>query len=367
MKRLAVVGAGGFVGARFVELATLNPAALGSVEILPLIRQPRGLGRLSKLGLTQPRYADAARPETLAPAFTGCDAVVNLTMGDDARTLPDARNLHAACAAANVPLLIHLSSAEVFGRAEVPGLTDESPWFVGHWMRYAREKGRAEDWLHALPAGSGPAIVTLRPGLIWGPRSPWVTGPAQAIWDGTAFLVDDGKWACNLCHVDNLIHAILAVAQAPKPAPGRYNVGDADRPDWHTYYHGLAGEMGLSKPSFHALREGDFHESSLTRLLALKNSAPARAIKRRIRNATKEKVKFWLLRLDRNLSPPTGEISLRPDVTKQMWWLQTTRHHLSITKFQADFLPKNQLTFAQGMAQTGEWLRFSGFVVDRRG
>ena len=287
MKRLAIVGAGGFVGARFVELAALDPAALGGVEILPIIRQPRGLGRLSKLGLSQHRYADASRPETLAPAFAGCDAVVNLTMGDDTRTLPDAQNLHAACAAAKVPLLIHLSSAEVFGRADVPGLTDDSPWFAGHWLRYAREKGRAEDWLHAIPAGCGPAIVTLRPGLIWGPRSSWVTGPAQAIWDGTAFLVDGGKWACNLCHVDNLIHGILAVTQATEPAPGRYNLGDPDRPDWHTYYHALAKEMGLDGPCFHALREADFHELPLTRLLALKDTAMANTIKRRFSNPTK--------------------------------------------------------------------------------
>jgi len=360
MKKVAIVGAGGFVGARFVEMALLDRDLFTGWEVVPVIRQPRGLGRLSKFGLTNHRVADAAKPETLVSAFVGCDAVVNLTMGDNTRTLPDVQNLHTGCVAAKVPLLIHMSSAEVFGRCATPGLNDESPWFSSHWMEYAREKGKAEDWLRALPQVPT-SVVTLRPGLVWGPRSPWVAGPAQMIFNGSAVLIDDGRWSCNLCHVDNLIYDILAVIQSANATPGLYNVGDPGRPDWRTYFTGLAAEMGFSDAHFHLLKESDFKESILNKIFTMKDVSAAKAIKRRMRSQTKEKIKFWLLKMRRKLNPPDGVIRRGPNLTKGIWWLQTTRYHLPVTKFQSVFQPANQLTFAQGVAQTGEWLRFSGF------
>ena len=93
----------------------------------------------------------------------------------------------------------------------------------------------------------------------------------------------------------------------------------------------------------------------------MKDVSAAKAIKRRMRSQTKEKIKFWLLKMRRKLNPPDGVIRRGPNLTKGIWWLQTTRYHLPVTKFQSVFQPANQLTFAQGVAQTGEWLRFSGF------
>ena len=51
-------------------------------------------------------------------------------------------------------------------------------------------------------------IVVLRPGLIWGPRSPWVLGPASELVNGTAYLVGDGGGICNLIYVDNLVRRL---------------------------------------------------------------------------------------------------------------------------------------------------------------
>jgi len=94
MKRIAVLGAGGFVGARFVEFATLT----GAVEVVPVIRSFKGAARLARFGPCW-RRADAGIVEELGPAIANCDAVVNLTLGDFGDLAGPAVAMFAACAA----------------------------------------------------------------------------------------------------------------------------------------------------------------------------------------------------------------------------------------------------------------------------
>ncbi len=145
--------------------------------------------------------------------------VVNLTMGDDKRIVGDVQSIHAACQKAEVPLFVHISSAEVFGRAEAQHLSDDSAPDGQHWMAYALAKTAAETWLRSQ--SDGPVqIVILRPGLIWGPGSGWLVEPAKALIDGTAYLFNGGRGICNLIHVDNLIEHLRSAGEVP-PTPLR--------------------------------------------------------------------------------------------------------------------------------------------------
>ena len=361
MIRVAVVGAGGFVGARMIEMAQLRGGVLDGCELVPVVRRYRGLGRLARLGPLAYRMADASKPETLREAFAGCDVVVNLTMGDDSRIAPDVANLFEACARSGISCFIHFSSAEVFGRCDRPRLSDDSDWQRDHWMAYAREKGRAEDWLRRVPAGEGPSVVTLRPGLVWGPRSSWVAGPAQAIRDGAAFLFDGGRWACNLCYVDNLAYAVTAVARGQARESGFYNIGDPDRPDWRGYYLGLAAKLGMTEPAFRELDAAEYRESLADRLIAVKRHRALGWLRRRLRSSTKQAVNHRILVLRRAFSPPLEHYVPALQVGKGMWWLQTTRYLLPTSKFQEVFKP-TQLSFREGLERTGAWLRFAGFA-----
>ena len=356
MTRIALVGAGGFVGSRMLEMAALGHPALSGAELVPIIRQARGIARNSKLGLSS--FVPIAVPDvrSLARAFDGCSMIVNLTMGDNSRILPDVQQMHEACRQAGVPAFLHVSSAEVFGRCDISGLTDDSPWLRGHWMPYARAKGEAEDWLRAQ--SGGPRVVVLRPGLVWGPRSPWVSGPAETLLAGTAWQIDGGRWACNLCHVDNLAFAIIAVGRSVAMTPGFYNVGDPDRPTWAEYWAALAREMGLDQPMVD-LPETAFHESLMSRLSSLKDSVFARALKKRLHSATKERIKSRLADFRAFCSPrqKTPQVC----VSKSLWWLQTTRYHLPISRFQLAYPSAVRLRFSEGMVATGRWLRFSGY------
>src|SRR5206468_10798087 len=66
----------------------------------------------------------------------------------------------------------------------------------------------SENFLRERMAERRLAIVVLRPGLVWGPGSPWVLGPATDLLRGAAFLAGSGGGICNLMYVDDLLRGI---------------------------------------------------------------------------------------------------------------------------------------------------------------
>lgn len=359
MKPIAVVGAGGFVGARLIERSAL----LGNPPLVPIVRTWRSQGRLARFGVRTVQ-GDAGDSASLVPLLKGCGMAVNLTMGDDRRILPDVQALYAACRQAGVPLLVHMSSAEVFGRAEDSGLTEDSTPDGRHWMAYGRAKAAAEAWLRSQT--DGPVkVVILRPGLIWGPGSGWLAGPARELLDGTAFLFNHGRGICNLIHVDNLIEHLMQLARARDVKSGIFNVADTETLTWADYYRAIAREIGADESAITMMSEADFRESPMARLLQLGKSAPAAAIKRRMSGAVKVRMKQQLQ--DVFAPPPvvSQPVAPKPSVSKQFWWLQGTVRKVPSGAFAERYPDLQVRPFAELMAAAGSWLRYAGF--DRSG
>ena len=353
---IAIVGAGGFVGARLLEMAVLG----GRTDIVPVVRAFRSVGRAANLGLSF-RLGDAASADSLERALAGCETVVNLTSGDPADILTTTQVVYTAAAAAGARLLVHLSSATVYGQVERPGLPDDAPPRLDHWMPYAREKGRAENWLRERMDRAGLAIVVLRPGLIWGPRSPWVLRPVTELASGTAYLVGDGEGVCNLMYVDNLVRSIDAVAAHDAPAPGFYHVADDEMTTWREYYAALAAALGVDMAAVHRV-PGDCYRAGLRGLVdEIKSLPPYRWLKDRIPPEAKAAVKLRLKLALEHDRPAPPSASAGPVVARDMWYLQTTRYPLPITKFRATFGHRNLNSFASGLAASLAWLRFTGF------
>ena len=356
MKRIAIIGAGGFVGSRIVEMSRFS----GEFEVVPIVRSPKGAARLARFGPIW-QFGDARYPERLTPLIKGCDAVVNVTVGEFGAMSETTTAIRQACVNAGVPRFIHTSSAEVFGRVEDPAINDDA-WPSKHWMPYACAKIAAEAALRAHFSDPKVGCVILRPGLIWGVRSPWVEGPATEILAGKAFLLGGGKAACNLINVDNLIRQILGVVDHA-PVSGCFNVSDDESLDWHTYYAALTKAMGVDFKTIHQLPGGPYRPSMAGRFADFKQSALAQQIKTRLSRPTKLK----LARLvGKFLSPVTVtgvEQPSQPTVTRATWHLQNTVRKLPNAKYRQTFGRKNELDFAAGMAATAVWLQASGFTA----
>lgn len=350
---VAVVGAGGFVGARLVEMATLA----GRTDIVPIVRTYRSVGRNAHLGVPH-RIADASRPNALGDALAGCDVVVNLTTGRPADILPIARSVYAAAVAVGARTIVHLSSAAVYGQVDRPGLPDDARPRLDHWMSYARQKGLAESFLRERMGEPRPAIVVLRPSLVWGPGSPWVLGPARDLRSGSAYLVGDGAGLCDLMYVDDLVRSILAVVDDPAPVSRFFHVGDDEHVTWREYYGALAAGLGVGAATIHTVTMDRYRVGPRDALDALRSSSAYTWLKERIPLETRTLIKLRLGRRARRhgSESPAGV----PGVTREMWELQRTRYALPTDAFRAAYGNRNETSFRSGIAASLAWLRFIG-------
>lgn len=353
MKPLALIGAGGYVGSRLMERAVLTE----EIPLVPIVRAWRSHGRLARYGVPI-LHGDAGDAILLVPTLRGCGMAVNLTTGENSQIVSNTKSIHAACCEAGVPLLIHMSSAEVSGRAEDPLLSEASVPGGRHWMEYGRAKIAAEAWLRSQ--GNRPVtVVILRPGLIWGPGSSWLVRPAQALLNGTAFLFNEGKGICNLIHIHNLIEHLLQLVRSGHVKPGTYNIADNETLTWADYYDAIAQEIGINPLTIQWLPDSAFQENRAERLSQfLLNQFPGKAIKRHMSQESKQRIKS----LRRFFHTPSRDDDMpRPIISKQMWWIQGTHRKLPTGAFAQDYPEIKLQSFSDLMAKSGEWLRFAGY------
>ena len=353
--KIAILGAGGFLGSRFVETALLN----GAFEVVPVIRGPRAAARLARFGPIW-KSVDTSSPEKLAGVLTGCDGFVNATIGEYGPMAKATDAAWQACALAGVRQYVHLGTAEVFGTVESPAINDDSEPVQGHWMAYARAKGSAEMAARAHFGDSRLITTVLRPGLIWGPKSPWVEGPATGMLAGTSFLANGGRGACNLIYIDNLVAQVLSVVrQAPKTS-GCFNVSDDEVHDWRGYYEALARQVGIPFSAVHQVEAGSYRMGVGDVLQQVKSSAFGQWLKTRLGPAEKRRIQHVLGVFKKPVFGPVG--ASEPAVTRGEWHLQAVKRKLPNAKFRSAFGRHGEIDFAEAMARSGEWLRASGYA-----
>ncbi|MDF2496137.1 complex I NDUFA9 subunit family protein [Sphingomonas sp.] len=156
-KLVTLIGGGGFLG-RYVAQALLGAGA----RVRVAQRDPREawyLKPLGGLGQTQFVAADITRPDTLARAVAGSDAVVNLVgsfTGDLLRVHVDGpQALAKAAQAAGVEALVHISAIGADAEGE---------------SYYARTKGEGE----AAVREAFSAATILRPSTVFGPEDKFI-------------------------------------------------------------------------------------------------------------------------------------------------------------------------------------------------
>src|SRR5262245_54814259 len=192
MRPIAIIGAGGFVGASLVESLVLDEVP----QVRAVVRAYRSFAPLCRFGSAIAiERADAEDPASVTSAIKGCDIVVNVTTGSPAGIERSTKAIFDACCSAGAVRLIHLSSAVIHG--DQVGTHDDSPPANRHWMPYARAKSASENWLREQMVDSPLAVTVVRPGLVWGPRSPHTLAIAQSLLDKSAYLVGDGTGIFN--------------------------------------------------------------------------------------------------------------------------------------------------------------------------
>ena len=222
---VVVLGAGGFIGRRVVDaLAALSwaePVAVGrridAADLHPAAR---------KVAL------DASDAHALESVLAGAAGVVSCIGGDPASIVRSGRALLAVTARMPVtPRVVYLSSLAAYGA--VADTVDEDSPLRDNYTDYGAAKALVDQL-----AAEHPFVVRLRPGIVYGPGSPWWTDRIARLLVARRLgdLGEAGGGYCNLVHVDDVVAAILSALREPAAAGHAFNLGSPQVPTWNEYF-----------------------------------------------------------------------------------------------------------------------------------
>ena len=357
--KIAVVGAGGFVGTRLIEHFHL--AKDGPVSVTAVVRRPEGLALPARFAI-ETYIADPLDVDTMARAFSGCTAVIHCSMGDITliERMPVA--LCMAAAAAGVRRTIYLSSAAVHGPNPPSDTNEKSPLNASTATDMDAARIRAEQKFFAECTRHSLVGFALRPGVIYGPRSRFIAELAADLVDGRAWLYEGGRGICNGIYVDNLVSAITCCLHATDDAAGPYLVGDPEPVTWEHFYRSAAVQLDVPWGSIHALSQlPDFKPSLqdragraaahpfVQRLLPLVPHGLKRSAKAAIAAASPEpRREPW--------SIPGGP---EPRITREMAVLQQCTWKLSHAHAEQNLDYHPTVAFAEALERSLAWWRFA--------
>lgn len=360
MRRIAVLGANGFVGNRIVEMLHLS----GAAEARPIVRRASGAALPRRFDLDV-KVADATDRPGLGAALQGCDVLVVAVAGDPQTIVGTVEPVYLAAQDAGVGRLIYLSSASVHGQAPAPGTNEGSALSDRQPMAYNNAKVQAERALDRLRRGGRVETVILRPGIVFGPRSQWIGGWADELLAGEAYVVDGARGACNSIYVDNLVHAVMLAAAAER-ADGRvYLVGDREQPSWRDLYGPVTEALGRSLDQLPDLPASSaVGEAAPSGLQRLRRSAPAKALAgllpRPIRVGVGAGLNAWRAR------PPAPGRADGPVVSLERAMLQTGSVRIPWTRAEVELGYAPIVSFDEGLRRSIAWLEYAGYPVVRR-
>jgi len=228
--RVLVLGARGFIGRRVVSQLSrcpqFTPVAAGRA------RQPQGP--------VETQTFDATDPESVRRALVGIHGVVNCIAGDPDTIVTATRVLFDAAAQFKpMPKIVHFSSLLAYGSIE--GQVDERVPPRGDLGAYSAAKLTTEK----LAAELG-SVVTLRPGIVYGPGSPWWSDRIARLL--CAHRLGDlgaaGEGYCNLVYVDDVASAAVRALHTQNAEGQTLNLGSPDVHTWNDYFEIYARMLG---------------------------------------------------------------------------------------------------------------------------
>jgi nucleoside-diphosphate-sugar epimerase len=360
MIKIAVVGANGFIGTRVVEMFALNHMA----EVIPVVRDYAGLARSSRFDL-EGRVANAFDEQALVSAFQGCDVVVHAVAGDIKTILGTLAPMYHAAQKARVRRLVYLSSGSVHGQAPQPGTDENSALNTRQDLPYNNAKVRAEQTLARLREQGDVQLIILRPGIVFGPRSSWITHFADDLLAGKAALLNRGRGICNSIYVDNLVHAIYLAATQPNIDKEAFLLGDQECVTWSDLYRPIATALGRDLEEIPEGIVSSQEQSWFERLEPIRVSKTVQGLLSVIPHRYKLaafRAYETVLRYDTimSISPRKEQ---QASIPYEMGMLYSCSYKLPLEKAAHILGYQPPVSFQEACQRTVAWLEFAGYPV----
>ena len=249
--KILVTGATGFIGSRLCELLSLEHR----LPYRALVRNYSRAARIARLD-AELVAGDMLDADSLARAVNGCDAVVNLAHSDDKTAAKQAALLVKACACAKVRRFVHISSMAVHGPSPLPAVVTEVTPIERWGESYSDAKAAAEAVVMAAAKRGILAAVTLRPTIVYGPFSFFVSPIIEDARLGRISLVDGGRGLCNAVYVDDVCDAIMAALHRDDAVGEAFLVNGDTRITWRDFITTFADMVDGPKVTYdHSLED----------------------------------------------------------------------------------------------------------------
>jgi len=380
--KILITGATGFIGARLCEILTLERGT----PYRALVRNFTRAARIARLD-AEMIAGDLRDPSVLAEALAGCDAVVHLAHSDDRTAAKETRNLVVACQRARIRRFVHVSSMAVHGPAPQPKVLTETTAPIQRWGEpYSDAKAQSEAVVASAIEKKFPAVI-LRPTVVYGPYSYFITPIIDHAREGRVCLIDGGRGLCNAVYVDDVCDAILAALDTERAVGRTFFVNGDDRLTWGEFIHAFARLTGRpTRTCDHSVEEIRTHwrakrptlasnVRALVRLAASPSlhaelsTVPAvgallRGTKELLAGAVSEEHK-WMLkgRLQGAPRAPAPTTSQGPGVPNESRVVREAyRSWVSNARAKQELGWRPRTPFARGAELTGAWLQFARMV-----
>jgi nucleoside-diphosphate-sugar epimerase len=241
-----VTGSGGFIGSRLVKIL----ADVGFTDIRCLVRNAVRPGKLQAVmdeagnDTVTPVQGNLLYPEDCARAVEGVKVIYHLAAGRGSKSYADSylnsvvttRNLlDAAASGGTVIRFVNVSSFSVYSTDSLAWggeLNEECPVESRPQERgeaYCFAKIKQEEIAHEYSSEHGIPVVTIRPGVVYGPGNSGLTGRVGIDTFGFFMHVGGGN-RIPLTYVDNCAEAIMLAGITAGVDGETFNVIDDDLP-----------------------------------------------------------------------------------------------------------------------------------------
>ncbi len=368
-----ITGATGFIGGRLAEYLVEHYGA----NVRALVRRYGRAVRLARYPV-QLAPGDLLNTDSLKKAVEGCEVVFHCAFGavgeDDERrsvTVDGTRNLLEAAVAAGVKRFVHMSTISVHGADPGSVIDEQTPTpYTGDL--YGDSKIDAEKLVLEYARTRGLPVVILRPTIVYGPRAGgWTVGPVARMKNGDFTLIDNGNGIANHVYVDDVVQALLLAATRPNVIGETFIISYGEGVTWRNFFSHYAQLLGIELPNL-AVATINAQRQQLAQLRSPLNLGLSFAASPHAQSVAQQlPVVGPLVRLTTK-ALPTGlktrvlehatkmrEIKLNPPVLPRPWIVELfcAQGICKIDKAQRMLGYQPQVSLAEGMQRTAEWLR----------